>query len=523
MYEIIGLFKKDVPRQKKVYQEYNNHSKIKNLSYANFKTLNIAFIEIKDYIASLDEYYYLSENQIDNMFDYLKENICINRFTQMKKIFKQLNELSDFLSKKYNNYECLHGEKSRNNCYRIINKINSLKDILAMKFYKTTASKIEQISNFESITGQLLNPKNMNFEEHLLFLITNVEALSYRNRNGYDFNKLFCKHVETAKINRENEKLNYYKKLYLYLSSINSFDLDIEYLDSLFDINRVEVRRDILDKKIDSMKYHPKTGKRIVNEFILSIDNNETKKIDDAFSIEKVEDAYIVGIHIADVCSLGYFENNDFTIGPKHNVKKKDASLARNKERDAISLFVLIDSNGIIRGYRKLATTLVNDVNLVYDDIPKILANHDPSNYYLLQSVYNLISVYNLLENDRFPTCPTVSNLGYVIVSKLMVLCGAIYSFELAKNNAPAIYICGDDDCKHYSIEELEFRTGFEGYNNYARVTSPIIDRLSLINQFFIRTCLFGNMTEEQKGKAVLKLRPIVDKFNKSKDKKELY
>ena len=265
------------------------------------------------------------------------------------------------------------------------------------------------------------------------------------------------------------------------------------------------------------MRVHPKTGKRMVEDYILSIDNDDTKKIDDAFSIEKIDDAYLIGIHIADVYSLGYFEEDSLDVSQKYNVNKSKASLQKNKERDALSMYILLDNNGIIRNYRVIPTTINTNINLVYEDIPHILRMSEirPE---LKEAIVNLISVYNLIDNSRFPTSPTIQNLAYVIVSKLMVLCCALYSEELAKNNVPAIYMGGDNSNNYYSLNISNFNTGFKNYNSYTRITSPIIDRLSLINQFFVYRGILSDMPEEKKKQMILKLTPVIDKLNKSKE-----
>ena len=119
--DVIKMFKKNVPRQKKVYQTYMQEVKIQNFSYASFKEENIALIEIKDYLMRIDEYHYLSETQIENMFTYLKQYLSIDNFNKIKKVFKNLNDLSDFLSERYNSKTSLHGPVSKNNCLNIIN------------------------------------------------------------------------------------------------------------------------------------------------------------------------------------------------------------------------------------------------------------------------------------------------------------------------------------------------------------------------------------------------------------------
>ena len=55
---IIKMFKKNIPRQKKVYQTYMQDCKINGFSYVNFKKNNIILIEVKEYLTTLDEYFF---------------------------------------------------------------------------------------------------------------------------------------------------------------------------------------------------------------------------------------------------------------------------------------------------------------------------------------------------------------------------------------------------------------------------------------------------------------------------------
>ena len=521
MYEIIKQFKKNIPRQKKLYQLYLQDCKIQNFSYDRFKKENVAFIEIKDYLMNCDEYNNLSIKQIDNMFEYLKTNLCVEKFSNLKKVYKQLNSLSDFLSQKYNLPYKLHGNASKENCLYLINKIVELKTILSKRVNKNVL-EIENIISFETITGQILNPKEYIFDERkILFLIDNMNYIFGVNRSNNDFNSIFCLHVENAKVNREKNKLNYYKKLYIFLSSIKNLYLDKKYLNSLFDINYEPVDKSIINRKINSMRTSKKTGLKVVDDYILSIDSDSTKKIDDAFSIEKIENAYLIGIHIADVNKLGYFDEENFDITKNNNIRKSDASLVKNKERCAVSLYVLIDNNGLIRNYKLLNTSLVANVNIVFNDVPKILSSYD-TDPMLKESIVNLISVYSLIENTRYPANPSINNLGYVITDILMILYGSILSYELDNNGIPAIYLCGDSKNNYYSLDSNPFNTGFKDYSSYTRVTSPIIERLSLINQFFIERYLISSryISEEEKDEYTLRLSPIVDKLNKKENKK---
>ena len=516
--DVIKMFKKNVPRQKKVYQTYMQEVKIQNFSYASFKEENIALIEIKDYLMRIDEYHYLSETQIENMFTYLKQYLSIDNFNKIKKVFKNLNDLSDFLSERYNSKTSLHGPVSKNNCLNIINKIDELKSELAKKKGKNLI-ELEKTISHELAIKKLLTPKTYKFDENkLLYLIDCFPFLLNCDRNNNTFNDSFCKYVERAKVNRDREKLNYYKNMYNYLSTLKELNLNTNYLEYLFDIKHEKIDENIIDKKIRSLRVDPSTGLKIIEDYIISIDTDITKKIDDAFSIEKIGGNYLIGIHIASVESLGYFKENSMDINERVNVNKSKASLSRNKKRNATTMYILIDSNGIVRGCRELQTIVKADANLVYEDIPKLIRNDD-INPVLKKTIIDLLSVYNLLENEKFPNNPTISNFAYLITSKLMILCCTLYSEEFKKNEIPAIYLCGDNKNNYYSLYHFNYYTGFDNYNTYTKVTSPIYDRASLINQYFINRFLIKkrNMSDEEKEEMILKLKPIVDKLNKNK------
>lgn len=515
--EMIKLFKKCVPRQKKLYQKYMQENKIQNFSYANFKNNNVMLIQIKDHLMTLEEYHFLSRKQIDNMFEFLRQNIIFDSFNKLKKVYEQLNELSNFLSERYNSKDSLHSEVSRENCSCIINEIERLKfEFARKKGYDSL--EIEKVISFEKIIRKLLYPKKYVFDENkLLYFVENFNFIMHHDSHGNDFNDCFCSAIEKAKINIEREKLSYYKNMYSYLSTIRKLNLDTKYINNLLEINYDLTDKNVIYKKINSMRIDPKTGLKMVEDYIISIDTDVTKKIDDAFSIEKINDSYLLGIHIADVYSLGYFEENDLEINQRGNVDKKKASLTKNKKRNAMTIYVLVDSNGIIINYKILNTILKTDANLVYEDIPKLIRN-DNVNPELKNVVINLLSVYNVLENTKFKDNPTIGNLAYLITSKLMILCCTLYSEQFKKKDIPAIYLCGDGKDNFYSIQSGNYYTGFDSYDTYTKVTSPIYDQSSLINQFFIDRYLVPNrnIDEEEKKVLVKKLQPFVTKLNKN-------
>ena len=517
--DMMKMFKKSVPRQKKIYQTYMSDCKVQNFSYSNFKNNNIILIEIKDYLMTLEEYYYLSENQIDNIFSYLNQNLSVDSFNRLKKVYKNLNELSDYLSERYRSNDSLHGDKSRANCLYIIDKIAQTKEFIANK-KGLNVLEIENKISFENALYKILTPKEYVFDEKkLLYLIEQFPFLIFNDRNNCDFNDNFCRCLERAKINRDRVKLNYYKSMYNYLSTIKELNLDGKYINYLLGLDVKSIDGRLIDKKIDSMRVDTKTGFKMVEDYIISIDTDVTKKIDDAFSIEKIGDSYLLGIHLANVFSLGYFEEDSMDVNQRGYVKKADASLTKNKKKTAVTMYILIDSNGIVRKCKLFNTVIKANANLIYEDVPHLIRKDDV-NPELKNTVINLLSVYNLLENSRFPNNPTISNFAYLITSKLMMLCCTLYSEEFKKNDLTAIYLCGDKNNNYYSLNPFNYFTGFDKYNTYAKVTSPIYDRASLINQYIISRYLLQRRIpkEEEKDEMTLKLKPIVEKLNKNRD-----
>ena len=101
-----------------------------------------------------------------------------------------------------------------------------------------------------------------------------------------------------------------------------------------------------------------------------------------------------------------------------------------------------------------------------------------------------------------------------------MMLCCTLYSEEFKNKEVPAIYLCGDNKNNFYSLDSSDYYTGFDRYNTYARVTSPIYDRASLINQYIINRYMLQRryLKEEERDEMCLRLKPIVEKLNRHKD-----
>lgn len=126
---------------------------------------------------------------------------------------------------------------------------------------------------------------------------------------------------------------------------------------------------------------------------IFTIDGADTKDIDDAISVEKTEDGYLLGVHIADVSyyvrpksaldneafSRGtsvYYANRVIPMLPKE-LSNGICSLNPQEDRLAFSCLCSLDRSGRITGYKFAKTVIRSRVKGVYSEINEMLEGYN--------------------------------------------------------------------------------------------------------------------------------------------------
>lgn len=122
---------------------------------------------------------------------------------------------------------------------------------------------------------------------------------------------------------------------------------------------------------------------------IFTIDGADTKDIDDAISVEKTEDGFNLGVHIADVSyyvrkgtaldkeahergTSVYIANRVIPMLPKE-LSNGICSLNPMEERLAFSCLMKMDKGGIIKDFRFVKSVIRSRVQGVYSEVNKIL------------------------------------------------------------------------------------------------------------------------------------------------------
>lgn len=516
MANVFNLFKKGVPSQKKFYLKYKeNRPELNELTYKQFKKNNYELDEFYNYFMNMSRYEFLSTSEIVNIFNYLANNLRYERYSTLKNVIESLNKMrDDLILKRKVLTDTLDNELAKS-IETIVSNILMLKQELANRF-NYNSLELENAIKFEKVTRGILNPEVIDEFSIIGNILDNLEILNYRDLKGRSFSDLLYKYIVHAKTNKLNDKLDYYTILTKYVMNIKSININKDVLDIL-NLNKTPIIgiTSALDEKIQNLQIDERTGRYILKDFIISIDNDDTRKIDDALSIEKTPlGNYIVGIHITDVYSLGIFANELLNCKKeKEHVCKIKASLKEFQKKNCISLFLEISSNGNILNHKLLPTRLEVDRNLLYNDVSKII--HQIPNSEYTKTIFNLTSLCSALENNKLNSTPNIETLPHIIVNKLMLLYGCIVSEEFINKNIPGIYLSGDQSSNFYTTKKSSYDTGFDCFDSYTKATKPMYDKSSELCQYIIHKCIFNKISIYEKEALAKKMELVADSLNR--------
>ena len=148
----------------------------------------------------------------------------------------------------------------------------------------------------------------------------------------------------------------------------------------------------------DEVSNQELAGRRdLTNEIIFTIDGDDTKDIDDAISVKKDGDNYILGVHIADVSNYvkvgtclyddafkrgtsSYLADTVIPMLP-HQLSNGICSLNPGVTRLTISCEMKINENGKVIDYDIFPSYIKSRKQMTYKNVNKVLENNIPDDY----------------------------------------------------------------------------------------------------------------------------------------------
>lgn len=172
-----------------------------------------------------------------------------------------------------------------------------------------------------------------------------------------------------------------------------------------------------IEKEVDISK--EKDRKDLIDLFTVTIDGRDSKDFDDAISIEKDKEDFILYVHIADVShyvkenseidkeayqrgNSTYLYNIVLPMLPEE-LSNGICSLNPNENRLALSLKMRINKSGKVVDYKIYKSIIKSNYRLVYDDVNDYLDNKDKvyDDEILIEKLELFDNLYKILKNKR--------------------------------------------------------------------------------------------------------------------------
>lgn len=342
------------------------------------------------------------------------------------------------------------------------------------------ASNVENISLFRNVLKSYLNNiVNYNKDNILYYEIVMSLMMAQKEFNLSNTEKKKCldeiyicinKLSSNKKQKKKNsEKLELLRNITNIIKTTNKKQLSLEELTRKYNI-KANFSSSLLNS-ISLIKNGPEgylSEREIVDDYIISIDDNKTIEIDDALSCKKLENGnYLLGVHIASV--LGYFpyeseiiqtaisRNQSIylphkyqSLSDEHNrtipifpyeFSVEIASLKEGQSKLTRSYFFEIDSYGNIIDESFKKTIITNNKQLTYDEANKIISN-GTDNKKLQETISNLLDVVKILETkySRKSNIRKGKNESENIVYQTILLTGNRVAEYFNGNHFPLLY-----------------------------------------------------------------------------------
>lgn len=244
--------------------------------------------------------------------------------------------------------------------------------------------------NNNLIVGTFIENKNFGF------VVSDDRKFNYdvfikkKDKNGAKTDdKVVCKIIEFPDKRKNPEGV-----IIEVIGNKNNKDVQVISLLKEFDIPYkfpTKLNKELEDIKNLDIKKEIKSRTDFRKLFTVTIDGADSKDFDDAISIEKNKNGYILYTHIADVSyyvkkdtkldNEAYKRGNsvylfDYVVPMLPKELSNDlCSLNPNKDRLSITVKMLIDYNGNVKEYKFYESVINSNFRLIYDDVSNFLEN----------------------------------------------------------------------------------------------------------------------------------------------------
>ena len=297
---------------------------------------------------------------------------------------------------------------------KIIDKNNQF---FILDYIKDTKTKNDKL-NFQKILKKSISMGLVIKKSNILKLTNNGKKFLYvesnRKKNQIEKKYKVKKSISKPKININNAK----KDVQIIANAYNiPKDFSIECLEEA----------KLLPNSIDNIEIEPDRID-LRDKKIITIDGANSKDFDDAISIEKLNDGYKLGIHIADVSHfvfLGsaldkearkrgnsvYLLDTVYPMFP-HKLSNGICSLNEGVGRFTITVSITIDNNGDIKKSSFYKSIIKSSRRLTYDYAQDILDNIENDEDWLIELLKNANDVKNILIEKRIKNNSIEFNLN---------------------------------------------------------------------------------------------------------------
>ena len=477
-------------------------------------------------------------NKTIELINYLK--IIITNFDEInrKLIGRRLNKLSEkldrieferkkyFINKKHvkNEFDRLRIEidealeltdKQETKQYDFMKfLVNTSKDF---EYLEYTLDKVPTLVNvrdrddvplFRNVIKRLFEAtKNNNIEdvvyyENIISLILSQECFELSSKERKICLDEIYKYICQLNTNKRNAKkykitIEYLKKLVETIKNLDSTKRNIQTLADKYNI-QVFFEPEVIEqaKLVKTPKTGEMTGRKQIQDYIISIDSEKSYEIDDALSCIKLDNGnYLLGVHIASILSHFPYDseivqtaigrNQSIYLHKKYDLpdgsqsktvpifpyefSTKTGSLISGSPKFARSYYFEIDPQGNVVNEVFYKSLIVNSKTTTYDEVNRTLKDGSEDKQFE-ETVRNLTAVTTALasknkaayiyeqikENTEDYSDLRVKNSGAQnIVYQAMMLTGQRVAEFFARNNYPFIYRV--HEVNEENAEKLQF------------------------------------------------------------------